>query len=873
MNFLNLIYWSLRFAFALMLMLPAFNVLAQDETKPAKLTDKESKFFENKIRPVLARECYGCHSTRAQVKGGLWLDTKVGTRNGGDSGAGVVPGELEESSVWGAINHDDFRMPPGKKLSKNEIADFKQWIEMGAPDPRVKKISKVNSKITEEDIAEGKQFWSFKNPRNPDLPEIENTAWPKNDIDHFILSELEQRGLKPNPDTDATTFLRRVSYDLIGLPPTIEQIKWVELNWGKDQEKTVAHIVDSLLEKPEFGERWGRHWLDVARYAESTGKELNMSYPNAWRYRDYVIDLFNKDKPYNRFVMEQVAGDLLPIKTDEQWAENLVATGFLTLGPKTLTETNGLQFENDLIDEQIDVTTRVMLGVSVACARCHDHKFDPIPQSDYYAVAGIFKNMSTHYGTVETFQNKRSSNLLILPVDDLNPFDKKLSAKALKELKERLVEKQRLLNEYRRQRRALQQGETRDGPVFSLQKFAIVNAEVGAIKNKLASYDEKGNPFTYFMGVQESEKIADARLLVRGEFDKPAQTVRRGLPQVLVEDQPRISRKSSGRLEFARWIGSEENPLTARVMTNRIWQHMFGQGIVTTPENFGSTGMAPSNPQLLDRLARQFMDNQWSVKKLIREIATSHAYRINSSFNEDNFKIDPENKYVWRVSPRRLDAEAIRDSMLKFSGQLESERPRASRVAEFGPGNIRDGVFVGSLETANQSLSNSMTPGKMGSRRMGRSRGIQASGFAGSIAVIDAPSSHRSVYLPIVRQALPRSLEVFDFAESSMVVGVRETSNTPDQGLYFLNNDFVLSQSDAIARRIENEASNLSERLRLAFLLIYGRKATADELKTVEKFYRDFEVPKRARNRSQSLQKLSAVCQAILGSAEFRYLN
>ena len=854
----------------LLLVIPILGVSAQepdqDEVKSApKLTEEQTKFFETKIRPVLARECYGCHSTKAQVKGGLWLDTREGTLMGGDSGAAVVPGDLDESMLWSAINYQDYKMPPGKKLSNEIIGDFRQWIEMGAPDPRIEKISKVNTTITEEDIIAGKQFWSFKKPIAPSVPEIENTNWPRSNIDRFVLSKLEQKELSPNDDADATTFLRRLTFDLIGLPPTPEQIAWVEKNWKKDPEKAITHIVDSLLDKPEFGERWGRHWLDVARYAESTGKELNQTFPHAWRYRDYVIDSFNKDKPYNRFVQEQIAGDLLPVKTDQQWAENLVATGFLAIGPKTLTEQNGRQFQLDLVDEQIDVATRVMLGVSVACARCHDHKFDPIPQSDYYAMAGIFNNMTTHYGTSTTLQNRRASNLVILPIEDLNPFDEKISMKELAAMKSQLDEKQSELNDYRRQRRTARNGEPTQ---FSIAEIARTSALVGSLKTKIESFDSKGNPLTYAMGVQSTDRPVNSRLLVRGEFDKPAQSVERGLPQVLIDEQPTIKSKSSGRLELARWMGSNENPLTARVMVNRVWQHMFGSGIVSTTENFGSTGQPPTHPELLDHLAVEFMTNQWSVKRLVREIALSRTYRTDSAFNKKNFEADPENKLVWRVEPRRLDAEALRDSILAISGELDSQRPRASRIAEFGPGTVRDGALFSSTGTANEKISGGFSMrGRSGSMSGGTSR----SGL--TIAQIDKQMNYRSVYLPVVRQALPRALDVFDFAESSMVVGVRETSNTPDQGLYFLNNDFVLSQCDAIARRIQEEKSTISDQVKYAFLLVYGRKATHSELKAVESFYREFEVPRRSRSGSVSVQKLSAVCQAILASAEFRYLN
>ena len=638
-----------------------------------KISDEQTKFFETKIRPVLARECYSCHSTRSQVKGGLWLDTKVGVRDGGDSGPAVVPGDLDESLLWSAINHEDYRMPPGKKLSRDTIEDFRQWIEMGAPDPRVQAIAQVNTTITQADIEQGKNFWAFKNPAAPMIPAVKNDRWPLTDIDHFILRQLEENGLQPSDDADATTFLRRLSYDLIGLPPTPDQISWVTRNWKKDREKTIAHIVDSLLAKPEFGERWGRHWLDVARYAESTGKELNLTYPQAWRYRDYVINSFNEDKPYDRFIKEQIAGDLLPVKDDEQWAENLVATGFLAIGPKTLTEQNGQQFQNDLVDEQINVATRVVLGVSVACARCHDHKFDPIPQTDYYAMAGIFRNMTTHYGTFRTLQNRRPSNLLVLPVNDLNPYDRKISTDTLVQLKEQLAETQSQLREYQRQRRMQRQGGSDDNPALSIANVARLSSTAGMLQSKINSYDEQGNPYTYFMGVQSADRPADARLLVRGEFDKPAQTVKRGLPQVLTHSPPTISSKSSGRLELAQWMAGEDNPLTARVMVNRVWQHMFGQGIVRSPENFGATGAAPTHPELLDYLATEFVKNNWSVKKLIREIVLSRIYRTDSKFDKKSFEADPENKLVWRVEPRRLEAEVLRDSILRISGQLDSE--------------------------------------------------------------------------------------------------------------------------------------------------------------------------------------------------------
>ncbi len=502
--------------------------------------------------------------------------------------------------------------------------------------------------------------------------------------------------------------MRRLSFDLIGLPPSPKQIAWFNRQWKKDPDAAIESVVDSLLARPEFGERWGRHWLDVARYAESTGKEQNLTYPQAWRYRDYVIDSFNEDKPYDRFIQEQIAGDLLPVKTDEQWAENLVATGFLAIGPKTLIEKNARQFELDLIDEQIDVTTRVVLGVSIACARCHDHKFDPIPQRDYYALSGIFKSMTTHYGTLDSFQNRRASNLIMLPVEDLSPFDKPLSQAQLAQLNQELQQKK---NEVAAARREQLQARARKDATTNTQKRVAstlrLSAEVGNLESVINSYDKSGKPITYCMGVQPTEQPVNARMLVRGEFDKPADEVPRGFPQVLTDERDEINANSSGRLELARWMTAETNPLAARVMVNRVWLHMFGNGIVRTPENFGATGLPPTNPELLDHLAIEFMENGWSIKTLVREIATSHVYRTSSQFNKRNFEADPENKYLWRMEPRRLDAEVIRDSILQISGELDHNRPRGSIVAAAGSAIVRDGVLVapGSLSGRSNTMA------------------------------------------------------------------------------------------------------------------------------------------------------------------------
>ncbi|QEG24429.1 PSD1 and planctomycete cytochrome C domain-containing protein [Mariniblastus fucicola] len=850
-----------------------------------ELSREQLNFFEVKIRPVLVKECYGCHSAKTgATKGGLMVDTKEALLLGGDSGPAIVPGELDESLLWGSINHEDYNMPPGKMLSEKVIADFRTWIEMGAPDPRVMKVADIKSEITDADVEKGREFWAFKKPTKPSVPRVQNESWAHSEIDQFVLAKLESSELQPADDADAETVLRRLTYGLIGLPPTPQQVDWFRKNFKRDPEAAVGKVVDQLLDSDQFGERWGRHWLDVARYGESTGREVNLTFPNAWRYRDYVIDSFNEDKPYDQFVQEQIAGDLLPAKNDEQWADNIIATGFLAIGPKTLAEQNGRQFRLDLIDEQVDVTSRAVLGVSVACARCHDHKFDPIPQSDYYAMSGIFENTSTHYGTIDTLQNRRPSNLIMLPIDDPKMKDKKLSRKELQELKDQLAEAQ---TEFREATRARQQMR-RNGSSGNNQQQAFISvarasSRSAALKAKLDSYDANGNPLTYAMGVQKVKTPVVTRLLGRGEFDQPGQVVDRGFPQVLCEEPIELNPKSSGRLELARWMGSADNPLTARVMVNRIWQHMMGQAIVRTPENFGATGQAPTHPELLDWLAVRFVEEGWSVKTLVREIATSHIYRTSSQFNSSAFHVDPTNELLWRFEPRRLEAEALRDSILAVSGELDKQRPYSSLAGTAGEGLVRDGTIFSVADKSNSgSAMNSMSSRRGSARRGGRMQNMMASmteravnRAGGAITTLDQPVNYRSVYLPVVRDNIARSLEVFDFAESTMIVGKREASNTPDQGLYFLNNEFVIRQSELFAKRLMEEHKNVGDQVRGAFLRAYGRDATDAEISAARDFYEQFEVPtgRWRRDSGAALKKLTALCQGILASAEFRFLN
>lgn len=804
-------------------------------------TPEQLSFFESKIRPVLVKSCYECHSAESgKSKGGLQVDSRQALLQGGDSGDALVPGELKASLLWKAINWEDpdCEMPPRQKLADAVIADFKKWIEMGAPDPREAESLQVKSQV---DLEQGKKFWAFQPPLPPAVPAVKQGDWAWTDVDRFVLAGMEAKGLKPVPDAQPQVLLRRLCFDLVGLPPTPQQIQAFAEEWKKNPRKAYAATVEKLLASPRFGEHWGRHWLDLARYAESTGKDVNMTFPHAWRYRDYVYDAFHADKPYDEFLREQIAGDLLPPKGDADWQENLIATGFLAMGTKGLNERNGRQFALDLADEQLDTTTQAVLGLTVACARCHDHKFDPIPTTDYYAMAGIFLSTETHFGTVNGLQNRHATDLLELPIAD--PHQPVTSASEIGMIQVRLVETEVELEQARRELR-LERFQSAKGAAGApsnrnpLNEVLRLSSTVEQLRARLSGLDEDGRAKTFAMGVQDRSRPVDATVLVRGDLDKPAQQVPRGLPQVLDRGGlPQMPSNQSGRLELARWLTSPDNPLTARVMANRIWQHLFGQGIVTSPNNFGATGTAPSHPELLDYLALRLSGQGWSIKGMIRELVMTRSYQLSAQFDAANYAIDPDNTRLWRSSPKRIPAESIRDAMLLASGELNLERPRGSLVSAIGDGAV---------------------------------------GFRLGKEAFERPVTYRSAYLPIVRDALPEVLSLFDGADPSLVSEGREATNVPAQSLYLMNNEFVAQRAEAMGKLLLERCQTPRERAAHAFLRTYGRLATAEELESCVRFFQSFlpAAEKKSGNR-QAAEKLAmtSFCQALFCSAEFRYLN
>jgi hypothetical protein len=853
------------------------------------ITDSQRAFFESKIRPVLASKCYSCHSAQAkEVEDNLLLDTRAGVLKGGVDGPVIVPRDPDKSLMIQALRYGnkDLQMPPpdsGGKLADNVIHDFETWIRMGAPDPRGGgPVSAAPAKPW--DTNEAKKWWSFQPIRRSTPPQVSDATWVRGDIDRYVMAGLDSKNLKPVADADKQTVIRRVYFDLIGLPPTPEE---VDAFLRDDSPNAFESVVDDLLSRPQFGEHWGRHWLDVARYAESTGKDFNVTFPNAWRYRDYVIASFNSDKPYNQFVTEQLAGDLMPSSDPKTRAEHLIATGFLAIGPKGLDEMVPRQFDLDLADEQVDATTQAFEGLTVSCARCHDHKFDPVLQTDYYAMAGIFLSTKTDYGTVSGPRNNQGSDLIELPKSADEPMVQKPLTpeeheKLMQQLADATAEYQQLVADRQQQGKAggrLRRLQAQDGnqqqnqqgqgqnQVLRAQQIRVALGKKAQLENEVNMYDPNGQPKAFCMGVHDRsptigylgpmqpiklgprglpvkdqptgfETIADSPVFFRGEMSDPRGRVPRGVPVFLLSVDParRAPASESGRKELADWIVSPRNPLTARVMANRIWYWLFDQGIVPSVDNFGTMGDTPSNQPLLDYLAMRLVDNKWSIKKTIREIVLSHAYQLSGAYDDSDYTTDPQNALVWRHSKRRLTAECLRDAMLASSGQLNLKPPLGSPIAYAGNASLGGGAAYAHMNE--QTLT-------------------------------DATGNYRSVYLPVARDEIPDSLAVFDYPDSTVVHGARETTNVPSQGLYMLNSDFVRAQAHQVAMRILKTDGSRQDRVNLAFRLILDRPASESDQATASAFFAKLQ----SDTRVFAPGAWTDFCLALYNTAEFRYLN
>ena len=836
------IAWAFAPALALAQM-PAQPAHATARVAEPRLTQEGVEFFEKRIRPVLVASCYKCHSgDPAKAKGGLLLDTHDGLRKGGESGEVVALGNPEKSLLIEALKFEGVEMPPTGKLPDEVITDFETWVTMGAPDPRKARSGGVQSKA--DLLATAQRFWAFQRPRGSTPPAVQDTSWPSSDIDRFVLARLEKDGLRPVANADRSTLLRRLSFDLTGLPPTPEEL---DAFLNDQAANAVEKVVDRLLDSPRFGERWGRHWLDVVRYGESSGKERNLPYRYAWRYRDYVIDAFNNDTPFDRFILEQLAGDLIEPKKPEEHDKRLVATGFLALGPQSAATKNPEQFKLDVIDDQIDVTGRAFLGLTIACARCHDHHFDPIPTSDYYALAGMFHSTETYSGIGPGRRTVSQSRLLKLFSADGSSTRSPEEYKREKEIAGLTQQLKLLRNQLTRPAQSMavlpavkRNPNQRQSLVkaFKAQQQDI-RKQIQTLEDKLDEIEgDSTDPGNLAMGVAEAERPSNVPIQIHGELSEKGPVVPRGVLTVLKTPMNTIiPEHRSGRLQLAYWIADRANPLTARVMVNRVWAHLFGQGLVDTVDNFGTLGSQPSHPELLDTLAVQFMEQKWSVKRLIRTLVLSRTYQLSTVHDEHNYEKDPDNRLLWRMPHRRLDAEEIRDAMLMAGGQLDLQRPEGSVVMQLS----NKGVNAG--------------------------KGMQE---------VRKPSNVRSVYLPVVRGQVPAMLGVFDMADPNLIVGKRDVTTVPTQALFLMNNPFVLNQAREMARRIlRQEGLNPNARIDLAYRLALGRLATPSERDQAASYLADFRKTLEADQTPGNPQLISwsSFCQTLFQSGQFRYVD
>ncbi len=917
------------------------------------------ELFEAQIRPTLIRECLRCHGEQEQ-QGNLRLDSADGWAAGGDSGAAIVAGDTN-SLLLQVIRyeHSDFEMPPKGKLPEETIDAFTRWVELGAIDPRTKPAAATpGEQKMSPSVEQGKSFWSFRAVTDPPLPSVTDSCWPTDPIDSFVLARIEQSGMRASPDADPQTLLRRVCYDLVGLPPTNQQL---ESFIADPSLQAYQSLVDQLLQSEQFGQRWGRHWLDVVRYAQSSGGGRTLMFPEAWRYRDYVIESFNDDLPYDQFVAQQIAGDLLAADDWEQRSKNLIATAFLLLGPTNYELQDKEVLEMDVVDEQLDTLGKAMLGMTIGCARCHDHKFDPIPANDYYAMAGIFKSSRSLIHA-----NVSQWNSVALP---LSPEDQARSKAIAEELAAAEAELKRVRQQwcdlgglpeppqgqksidpqsigaeividdpqaerigkwtesksvaffvgqhylfgagdgdpnrcviyrptltqpgryevrvsYTPSSNRTTKAEFQIDHAAGIETVTINQRELPPLGGKFISlgqfeFDPQQNPRVVVscqqasdgvviadaviflavsgdetetaedvqrrealqrqldrlqkrvqkikqsmpkpplaMAITDQPQPGDIHLAIRGSTHRQGDLIPRGVMQVASwESFPLIAEKQSGRKELANWIVDPRNPLTARVMVNRVWHWLIGQGIVTSVDNFGSMGDAPSHPELLDHLATSFVRDGWSVKRLIRRIVTSHTYRQASEPNESSASIDPGNRLLWRMNRKRLQAEDIRDSLLLVSGSLD--------MTHGGP-NIKP-------QTKSEYDYQ-----------------------------FDSP--RRSVYLPVFRNRLPEIFEVFDFADPNIQRGKRSSSTISSQALLLMNHPFVIEQAALAAERLrEKPAFQREDRITEAYRQVLGRPPSETELQIALDLLGDSD--------NNGGRELAMLYQVLFQCIDFRYVN
>ncbi len=803
---------------------------AQTDSAPA--TNREGlEFFETNIRPLLVKSCYECHSADAKIiKGGLRLDSPEGWRKGGDSGPALVPGEPGKSLLVTVVRRADEESPTPRKhkLSPEQIADLEAWVNMGAPDPRQETAVASSGATKVVDFEAARKFWSFQPVKDPTPPRVKGRA--NNPIDQFVLAKLEQRGMTQGATADKRTLIRRVTFDLIGLPPTPEEIDVFLTDPSPD---AFATVVDRLLASAHYGERWGRHWLDVVRYADTAGDSSDYPIPQAYLYRNYVIDSFNQDKPYDQFLREQIAGDLLPAANEPRKRENTIATGFVAISRRFGTG-SVIQLT---IEDTIDTLGKAVLGLSLGCARCHDHKFDPIPTQDYYALYGIFN--STRYPHPGSENDKRQKDFVpLIPPAEVETIMKPFQAKQDEfdaEAKQLEKERNQLMKRSVKKSAAEATESSADGPAPRFQSEKDYYHALLELKNKRDAFTDTLPRIESAYAVAEGTP-ANSRVQRRGELASLGEEVPRHFLQVLGGQILPFGDKGSGRHELAGWLADSNNPLTARVIVNRLWQHHFGRGIVESPNDFGARGSAPTHPELLDYLASRFVAAGWSIKAMHRLLLLSRTYQLAGADNPRYVKMDPGNLWLWKFNRQRLHAEIIRDALLSVSGWLDLS---VGGAHPFPPENKWD--FT------------------------------QHNEFHALYEI-----NRRSVYLMQQRSRRHPYLGIFDGADPNSTTGARSLSTTPLQALFMMNDRFMQEQAAGFAARLEDAKPRDAERIALAYLLAYGRPATRTEVRQGEAYLRAFRekaVPVNRFLEERERMAWTSFARVLLSSNEFVFVE
>jgi hypothetical protein len=891
---------------------------AQTASRPQEPSREGLEFFEKKIRPALTENCYACHSEKSKrPQGGLLLDSIEAMLKGGASGQpAIVPGDPEKSLLIKAIRHTDakLQMPMGGKLPDQVIKDFEAWVKMGAPAPRGSAPAAA-SNYPSYNFDEARKFWSFQSVKDHQPPKVKNGAWVKSPIDRFILAKLEEKGLKPAVDANKRALIRRATFDLTGLPPTPEE---VEAFLKDTSPKAFEKVVDRLLGSQAYGEKWGRHWLDVVRYADTAGDNSDYPVIAAYRYRNYVIESFNKDKPYDQFIREQIAGDILAkhdarrvegdaseeaagdveipgakktsaAEIEKSRQDKVIATGYLAISRRFGSRNKEM---NLTIDDTIDNLGKAFVGLSVSCARCHDHKFDPIPQRDYYALYGVFNSIRYSFPGAEIYTHPAEMVALVGGKEAENFYKQQKELSEIDDAIERLKgERGAAARNKKMKEEAAAQAKT---PAAASKETKPPEAkrdnESGAEEKTGAQKQNESLPADYDRDLADNQKAqaskrmpdeveaewtrvhsrqselhtryvnvpkayaviegapANARIHRKGDPKSLGDQVPRGFLTILGGQQVPNDHHGSGREFLADWITDAKNPLTARVMVNRIWAYHFGKGIVQTPNDFGARGRAPTHPELLDWLATRFIEGGWSIKKMHRMIMLSHVYRIGSGESVPrvvasgsrlvaaNSAIDVNNDYLWRFNRRRLEAEDIRDSVLAVSGSLDrtvgGEHPfppeptwRFSQHVQF-------------------------------------------------FAVYD--TNRRSVYVMQQRLKKHPFFEVFDGADANATTDNRAQSVTPVQALFLMNSPFMHEQSDRFAVRVGMAYDTLQERIDYAFQLAYGRAPGLEEIREAQNYLRRTRLELQAANTpaDQLNQKaLASYLRVVMSSNEFLYVD